>query len=351
MKRFYSLDILKFGAAILIIFHHFQQSFDVKYSGINFFGGEIYFGYVVELFFMLSGFFMAMGAARYAKESFSSFMGKRAIRLFPMAWITVTVHAIIIVLYKYTTGKALASFGIWKYLVSMGLLSDAGVFEYKGKAFNNPLWYLGVLLICYALFWLLTTSSLKERTGNAPIYIFMVLLGLGVDNYEMSVPFFNPSLARGVIPFFAGCILFIIYEKARRLPAAIVSFVLLAAAVAAYRISSEDFYDDLRMILLFLIYPALTILFLDSAVVNKIFNHKFFGELGKISFEMYIWHVPCFSFVKLLAAHKLVSMPSAFSDMLLLTLVITILAAVMHYALEKPLTKRLMSRFFSAPAA
>ena len=104
MKRYYSLDILKFIAAILIIFHHFQQSFDVKYSGFNFFGGDIYFGNIVELFFMLSGFFMAMGAERYAKQPFSSFMGKRALRLLPMAWITVTIHAIILVLYKHIVG-------------------------------------------------------------------------------------------------------------------------------------------------------------------------------------------------------------------------------------------------------
>ena len=232
----------------------------------------------------------------------------------------------------------------------MALIQDAGVIKFKGNAFNNPLWYLGVLLICYVLFWLITTSSLKDRTGNTPIYIFMVLLGLGLNSYETSLPFLNPSLARGLIPFFAGCILFMIYEKARRTPAAVISFVLLVAAVAAYRISSEDFYDDLRMILVFLIYPSLIILFLDSRVVNLIFNHKFFGALGKISFEMYIWHVPCFSFVKLLAAKKVLAMPSDFNDMLMMTLAITVLSVIMHYALEKPLTKRLMSRFFSTPA-
>ena len=53
-KRYYTLDLLKFTAAILIIFHHYQQAFKVRYAGINFFGGKIYFGYIVELFFQAS---------------------------------------------------------------------------------------------------------------------------------------------------------------------------------------------------------------------------------------------------------------------------------------------------------
>jgi len=57
-KRNYGLDFLKIVATILIVFHHYQQVLNVEFAGINFFGGKFYFGYLVELFFLISGFLM-----------------------------------------------------------------------------------------------------------------------------------------------------------------------------------------------------------------------------------------------------------------------------------------------------
>lgn len=55
--REYSLDFLKVVATIIIVFHHYQQGFGVAFSKFNFAGGKFYFGYIVELFFVLSGYF------------------------------------------------------------------------------------------------------------------------------------------------------------------------------------------------------------------------------------------------------------------------------------------------------
>ena len=42
---------------ILIVFHHYQQIADAfGENGINLWGGDFYFGYLVELFFMISVF-------------------------------------------------------------------------------------------------------------------------------------------------------------------------------------------------------------------------------------------------------------------------------------------------------
>ena len=49
-------DIIKTLAATLIVFHHYQQVFKCEFSGINFYSGLFNFGYLVELFFMISGF-------------------------------------------------------------------------------------------------------------------------------------------------------------------------------------------------------------------------------------------------------------------------------------------------------
>lgn len=52
-SRFHSLNCLKFILAVVIVFHHFQQTLDVKFAHINFFHGKIYFGYAVEFFFII----------------------------------------------------------------------------------------------------------------------------------------------------------------------------------------------------------------------------------------------------------------------------------------------------------
>lgn len=58
-ERYYSLDFLKIVATVIIICHHFQQLSGAFYPGyINFYNGKFYWGYMVELFFVLSGFFM-----------------------------------------------------------------------------------------------------------------------------------------------------------------------------------------------------------------------------------------------------------------------------------------------------
>ena len=57
-SRFTNLDFIKVIIATLIVFHHYQYLSGIKFNHINFYGGRIYYGYLVELFFMISGFLM-----------------------------------------------------------------------------------------------------------------------------------------------------------------------------------------------------------------------------------------------------------------------------------------------------
>ena len=57
-ERNYALDFFKIIATILIVWHHYQQSLEIKFNRINFYYGKFYFGYLVELFFAISGFLM-----------------------------------------------------------------------------------------------------------------------------------------------------------------------------------------------------------------------------------------------------------------------------------------------------
>lgn len=59
MKRRGALDFLKILATIFIVFHHYQQIVNVTYpEGVDFCSGSFFWGHMVELFFLISGFVM-----------------------------------------------------------------------------------------------------------------------------------------------------------------------------------------------------------------------------------------------------------------------------------------------------
>ncbi|MCR5118892.1 MAG: hypothetical protein K6B44_04650, partial [Lachnospiraceae bacterium] len=55
-KRDGVLDLMKIVATLCIVLHHYQQLTGAKWQGFNFWEDEhFYFGYLVELFFLISG--------------------------------------------------------------------------------------------------------------------------------------------------------------------------------------------------------------------------------------------------------------------------------------------------------
>lgn len=76
-KHFYGIDILKFLFAILIVLHHYQQITGIRFTKANFYGGTIYLGYIVEFFFIISGFLCAYGNSNFQFNSFKGYITKK----------------------------------------------------------------------------------------------------------------------------------------------------------------------------------------------------------------------------------------------------------------------------------
>jgi len=87
-------------ATVLIAFHHYQQVTGAYFDGmINFCGGKFYFGYVVELFFIISGFFMYHCIWKIQGDySFFQFMKRRAL---PLVAISAVVYEILLLMYQH----------------------------------------------------------------------------------------------------------------------------------------------------------------------------------------------------------------------------------------------------------
>ena len=93
-RRDHSLDFLKITATLVIVLHHYERAFGTHFSALNFGNGSFYFGYMVELFFMISGF-IAFSSIKKIQEglSFDKYFSGKFMRLFPLAAISTIVFS------------------------------------------------------------------------------------------------------------------------------------------------------------------------------------------------------------------------------------------------------------------
>lgn len=205
--RSYSLDFLKFIATNIIVLHHFQQVTNVKYSNtINFWNGKFYYGYIVELFFILSGYFMVKYIEKIYNEEITlwEWVLSRAKRLLPMVALSAVAYEFIIIIYNKLYGEAWCGIrvSVWGTIITaLGIQEGWG---FANPYVNYPVWYISVLLICYIIFYLLTSLSKKLKCLPIYFYIAMIFLGIGISTYNISLPFMNSQVARGYYSFFWG---------------------------------------------------------------------------------------------------------------------------------------------------
>ena len=105
MKKNYlgNLDLIKVIAAVGIVFHHYQQISSVRLGGaVEFYGGRFVFGYLVELFFIISGFLTEYTFREKAR--FRSWITGKIIRLFPYAFLACIFSLLTAAAYFYLTG-------------------------------------------------------------------------------------------------------------------------------------------------------------------------------------------------------------------------------------------------------
>lgn len=342
-QRIYTLDALKFFASILIVFRHFQQVMQVRYDGFNFYGGVFYFGYIVELFFILSGYFMGMSDVKNMQKTFTQFFKEKVFRLLIMAAISVILYCLLFWIYQAIFHECWfgESVGIWRMLASLLMIHQGGVLNI-GIGANNVIWYIDVLLICYVIYWIILWLAKRWQVTPYYMFAFVFLLGLGIQQYGLAAPFLNGTVARGYYSFFFGLLLYKIIEMSKdRYLKWMACFVLLFVCLIAFTdIKNVIPIDNIVIILVLLVYPSIIVLCLKSKILNIIFNHKVFGVLGAISYEIYLWHVPVFLAMSLITRLGKWEINYTYEVMLVYTLIVILIASVLYYQLEKRIVRK-----------
>ncbi len=208
-------DILRVVLTACVLFHHYQQlTGTFFYRGINFYGGKFYFGYIVEVFFLMSGFFMVPYVTKIQeKMSFPTFFGKRLIRLLPSLIVTTVLYDVALFFYvrlcngtlRYPTD--INVFGSIVTALGLGSWSITKDFEI------NPIcWYVSVLLLCYILMYIFVFLSKITKIPAGILLAIPMIAGVVITNVtEFSIiPFLSTRIARGYIHFFGGLLIGII---------------------------------------------------------------------------------------------------------------------------------------------
>lgn len=291
-NRNYSLDILKIIGSVIIVLHHYQQQTGEVFERLNFYNGGFNYGLVVELFFILSGFFSLtyVEKIRSGCTDLQTFYSRKMVRLLPAAAASAVAYEILLFVYNHMAASPYNGYPVklWGTLITCLGIQDWGVFG--NPMVNNPLWYISVLLLCYILFYILCRAAGRLKIPAEYLFLLAVFCGYSIQKYGVSLPFFNYDTSRGIYPFFTGLLLARIEAKGLvREWHRITVLILSVLWIMAYRYRNYLIADDLMPMLVFVLYPAL-IIGLQASVFRRIFDHPWIGKLGEISFGVYVWH-------------------------------------------------------------
>ncbi len=348
MKRIRTLDTLKFIMALLIAFHHYQQHTGMRGTYVNFYDGKIYWGSLVEMFFIISGFLAARGMDRTAASDFKDYIIGKVIRIYPMAMISVAVTTAAGFVYVAVFGHWFAEtrLTLWKIFNSMLLTVYGGAVK-DGWGINGALWYLGVLIYCYILFYFIIWISGRFNINRIYGFILISIIGLSTLQYEVSLPFLNEYSARGYAAFFLGVILFYIWDALPHRVLMIYSAVMLFVCAVVYFGAYSLFAANMRDVFTYMIFPALLYIALgldtkrDSAFTDRL-------EPGGVAFEIYVWHGCGICVWMILSKVTGLIDINNYYRMFVYALILTVFSFFMYHCVEKKIVKYLKERFTKA---
>lgn len=295
----YVVDLARGLAAFAVMFWHYQHFYYLKpgvqpltpalaatQPGYDFLWPLYDFGgCAVQFFWLLSGFVFA---AVYVPKNLKarSFIVKRFARLYPLHLLTLCVVAVLQAVSLYVVGKfQIYEFNdAYHFALNLGFASFWG-FQ-KGYSFNGPIWSISIEVLVYGFFWV-TLPHLFRRGIIGPTIVTALAwaLAFGISGHLH-------LLRECVFFFFAGTIVYLLFNDWRRRPALLFG-IALVLAVAGSAVATER-SDGIALAAYTTPLLALAVLFgvcgLEALSVGKHVRRA--QWIGDSTYGTYLWHVP-----------------------------------------------------------
>lgn len=340
-NRNYSLDIIKIVATVVILLHHYQQVFNVRFDkGINYYGGSFSFGWFVELFFVISGFVIAKyeDPIKNYRISFRQFFLKRYLRFFPLLPMSCILFEFVAGTYNNIADSAFLKMNVDLFgtmIASLGI--QAGWF-FKNPFINNPIWYISVLFVCYIFFYFLVKLSKKSNINVKILYLIVIISGIIININDINLPFFNQYTSRGYYSFFTGVILysFVANKKIKLFEI----FVLFMVTLFISLYLEKKLIKTYHVYFLSLVVYPFVVVVCNSDIIKKRTSKPFYGTLSEIAFNAYIWHIVFYSIFEIINVKMQINYD--FNNRLNMVWVVVLcfgFGTISYFLIEKPFRK------------
>ncbi|MBC7756086.1 MAG: acyltransferase [Bdellovibrio sp.] len=342
--RLHFLDGLRGMAILLVIFYHAYADWPTQHPYQFQYGHYFKYGeYGVQLFFLISGFVIAMSLEN--SKSFGSFMYKRWIRLFPAMLIATILIMVTAPLLNARPGGVpkIADIIPGLFFIKTDLLN---------LFFNNKLYELEIsfwTLFVEVKFYILS-GLLYFLLGQKKMIIAIVLMFLSsvvFDTVRANLPADTEALLSNSVNnldfrhygWFAAGMLSYLYYISKKL------FYILAALLIAL-LAARNLNGFLSMSMLF--GSAIVLVFMMSLInpfVQKILSNKPFMFFGFISYPLYLIHDKAM-------VSMINQIHNQFTYMLgyllpILPIIVVIIVAWLIAKFLEPITKKLIKQLLS----
>ncbi len=348
MKKYFSVEILRFLTSFSVLLYHYrhffsplnilsQDKYDLEKNSLPFFNYidwlYTYGFYGVHVFYTISGFVFAHVYLNSKKEtSFIEFSVNRVARLYPLHFATLLFVAIsqIIYLTNYGDFQFRLINDLYHFALQLFFISSWG-FE-NGHSFNAPIWSVSVEIGIYILFFFLIHFLNKYQIK------FLILFSLLLIIIDKSKIFDTLFLECARLFFSGSLIYFFVKRQFNDKLIFILSIFLL-------------FFSFTGNFKTFLFCPSLLLFFLTFE--NLIKHNKIrtiFGIMGNLTYALYLLHVP-FQLLIIFTFEKLSINTQIFNNIIFFHIYFISLCLLAHYVFsyyEKPLNKILRKRLLNA---
>jgi len=323
--------------------------------GFHLFPGWIHGGFIgVDIFFVISGFLIStiiFGNLEQGTFSFTKFYGRRIRRIFP-ALLSMLIGCLLFgwfallpndyaQLGKHVAGGAgsIANFMLWQ---------EAGYFDHE--SWSKPLlhlWSLGIEEQFYIIWPPLICLIWKKRFNKLLIIVLITVISFALNVIEVHsdsvAAFYSPQTRFWELLFGAILAWSSLYQQAelKRLEAKVNIWLIrnaaafMGASLIAYSLYNitEDAMFPGFWALLPTFGTALVIAAGPGAWINRVvLSNRFLVWIGLISFPLYLWHWPLFSFAHIIEN----DMPTR-TARIMVFIVSVVLSWLSYEFIEKPI--------------
>jgi exopolysaccharide production protein ExoZ len=333
-KQFAGIQALRGVAACMVVAHHATMEWSVQFASRD----ERWWGGAsgVDLFFVISGFVMAISYAGKNSTSAGKYLAGRFIRIAPLYWI---MTAVMILKIRMVPSR-------WNETPTVNSVLYSLLFITRGAGLH-PILGQGWTLNYEMFFYMLLALSLYLGFGAArflfPVLASCALVGLFRSD---SWPGFTEILDPLLLEFLGGLAIGMLAKKIK-IPVTL-SAVLGVAGIVFMFASPRPASHGIR----FIEWGIPAILVINAAVMLEGWLSqvlpKFLHAVGDASYSLYLSHILAIQAIFILYRHH--STPNKWGAAAMCLVASVAVSLVLHRMVEKPMTRFLMRTLMQVPA-